>query len=75
MKTMKAILELEMPESCIKCPLMTYKNPICIYCAPLKRGWIGTRYMNKKHRDCPLKPVEGEEAQGNERSQNNKGTD
>jgi hypothetical protein len=53
----KAILELEMPESCETCPIKRY----------LHYGWVeyicgitGEEIANKGRRsDCPLKLVEG----------------
>ena len=57
----KAILELEMPESCETCPINIY----------LHYGWIeyicgitGEEIANKgRHSDCPLKLVEGKEVE------------
>lgn len=59
----KAILELEMPESCETCPIKRY----------LHYGWVeyicgitGEEIANKGRRsDCPLKLVEGNDEQTN----------
>lgn len=60
----KAILELEMPESCWEC-----KIAFCdileddLYCPVTKRRTRITYYFNKKMNDCPLKLVEGKEVE------------
>jgi hypothetical protein len=63
----KAILELEMPESCLQCDLYEYINGFR-YCRP-KRVQAKSldefnqarcsQYVLNRHPDCPLKLVEG----------------
>ena len=58
----KAILELEMPESCGQCNLCVYAvHAACWHCAGLE----GVRKCPRegKRADCPLKLVEDKEAQ------------
>jgi hypothetical protein len=58
---MKAVLEMEMPESCKMCVLKSYDNlNRKFFCAALFRTWIDDRvgYGLGRHPDCPLKPVE-----------------
>jgi len=50
---MKAILKLEMPEACIKCP-----DGIRTYCGSKYRNGYAKDYAECRHPDCPLKPVE-----------------
>ena len=59
---MKAILEIEMPDSCIKCPLCTgsYYSP-AYYCGILTiklKECCQVADEAKRREDCPLKPVE-----------------
>jgi hypothetical protein len=58
---MKAILELEMPESCRDCILKQHDSEAGDYfCAGIENWtWIGKNVWDGgKHPDCPLKPVE-----------------
>jgi len=56
----KAILELEMPENCSKCPCLTLKMNFTPKC-----GVLGEEVSFKFGRrpDCPLKLVEGKEVE------------
>ena len=52
---MKAILEIDMPKSCLPC-ILRRKNEYCSYIG----CYVGERYK-ERHRDCPLK-VKGEDS-------------
>lgn len=47
---MKATLEIEMPESCMLCPITCHGM-----CFALNKDILD--YFDKKRDDCPLKPV------------------
>jgi hypothetical protein len=61
-KRMKAILEMEMPESCDVCKLY-YKKIIYVdtfyMCSGLSKE-IGYNEFMKRHADCPLKEARDE---------------
>ena len=56
---MKAILEIEMPESCSDCPQQHWKqlgeDYVCY------KGFVTSEYEDTRHPDCPLKIVEEDE--------------
>ena len=56
----KAILDLEMPESCMECPL-AYGVGTINFCSVTESLIEG--YWNNRRSDCPLKPVEGKDEQ------------
>ena len=59
----KAILELEMPESCRECPLQAISTEKKIrYCTVIR--YTTDYYGTKRRDDCPLKPVEDKEKHG-----------
>ena len=49
---MKAILEMEMPESCYACKINTYQSRQAGLCN------VGTIDKDSLHPDCPLKIIE-----------------
>ena len=52
----KAILELEMPESCWDCPLQAISTEKKIrYCTVIR--YVTEYYGTKRSENCPLKPV------------------
>jgi len=58
----KAILELEMPESCWECPLQAISTEKKIrYCTVIR--YTTDYYGTKRREDCPLKPVEEKEVE------------
>jgi hypothetical protein len=58
----KAILGLEMPESCWECPLQAISTEKKIrYCAVIR--YTTDYYGTKRREDCPLKPVEDKEVE------------
>lgn len=62
----KAILELEMPESCFDCVLSTKKeyngNHVWVCAAYNHRVELDISAKHR-HKDCPLKLVEGKEVE------------
>ena len=58
----KAILELEMPESCWDCPLQAISTEKKIrYCTVT--NYVTEHYGTKRRENCPLKMVEGKEVE------------
>ena len=55
---MRAILEMDMPESCYSCQL-NMPNDVCgAYCMGADNILETDQYINCCHPDCPLHPVE-----------------
>ena len=58
----KAILELEMPESCWDCPLQAISTEKKIrYCTVT--NYVTEYYVTKRSENCPLKLVERKEVE------------
>jgi hypothetical protein len=55
----KAILELEMPESCWDCPLQAISTEKIRYCTVIR--YSTDYYGTKRRENCPLKLVEDKE--------------
>ena len=53
----KAILELEMPESCWQCPCIQNRTGTYRWCGAVGGDCPNPPY-EKRRDDCPLKPVE-----------------
>ena len=56
-KMTKAILELEMPESCWQCPCIQDRTETYRWCGVVGGDCPNPPY-EKRRDDCPLKPVE-----------------
>ena len=56
MSTVKAILELEMPESCWQCPCIQDRTETYRWCGVVGGDCPNPPY-EKRRDDCPLKPV------------------
>mgnify|MGYP007135350522 CR=1 FL=1 len=54
----KAILELEMPESCWQCPCIQQRTEKYSWCGAVGGDCPQPPYESKKN-DCPLKLVDG----------------
>ena len=54
----KAILELEVPESCWGCPLQAISEKKIRYCTVM--GYATDYYGTKRRENCPLKLVDKE---------------
>lgn len=53
----KAILEIEMPEDCLRCKISDYESSDSsesLFCPVLE---IEIEIYNERHRDCPLKKI------------------
>ena len=57
----KAILELEMPESCWDCPLQAISTEKIRYCTVIR--YSTDYYGTKRRENCPLKLVEDKEVE------------
>jgi hypothetical protein len=55
---MKAILEMEMPESCGKCMFENWDKWVLWACCLIKTNLNVSEIANIRHPDCPLKIVE-----------------
>ena len=56
---MKAVLTIEMPESCIKCEYCGYKESdekqrVCLF---MSSAWPLEGNLHKRHNFCPLRPL------------------
>jgi len=58
----KAILELEMPESCWQCPCIQDRTETYRWCGVVGGDCPNPPY-EKRRDDCPLKPVEDKEVE------------
>jgi hypothetical protein len=56
----KAILEIEMPDSCAKCPCSYISARGERYCTVAKLPYLSKGYEKKRRHDCPLVKAEGE---------------
>ena len=57
----KAILELEMPESCWSCPLQAISEKKIRYCTVIR--YSTDYYGTKRRENCPLKLVDDKEVE------------
>jgi len=62
-------IDMEMPESCFKCPLKTiemdFENEFYYYCPKIEQAIRGKKYDKQRFRKCPLKEVKEKQNETN----------